>query len=455
MTRTGLASGTRSLRLLARPWQLLCLLLGAVAVLLFFYKGLHYADETQSELRLIPYLRYDERLDFNYFYGAADMVLHGDADLLYPDCSPGDYPQCSEPIHWPGDPLYSRPGVDDYTKAKAIVRGSYFGPPAIAFLQAPLALLSFRAAYWLFSALSLGALAAFLALAWRAGRGVAEMPLFVLGVLAFVPVHETLIMGHLAIFYTLALAGGLLLLRAGRPELAGLCLAVLALKPQWAVLPALYLLVRGERRAFAVMAVASALIFFVPFLATGLEVLPRYLDFVRDVADFNLEEAPHMFSWNGFLFKLGAEPVNRPLYFGLLALSVLPLLVVWRGRDYRLGVAATVVAMLLLSNHSVWYDWALLAVAALFLLLRSPEMSRGQRVEMWVVLLALYVAAGQSTAALLQPDRHFVDWYREAFYSLTPVAFASLLWLASLTLRDGGLALVTSRRPAPRPAGGS
>src|SRR3989304_4624196 len=202
MTRTGLASGTRSLRLLARPWQLLCLLLGAVAILLFFYKGLHYADETQSELRLIPYLRYDERLDFNYFYGAADMVLHGDADLLYPDCSPGDYPQCSEPIHWPGDPLYSRPGVDEYTKAQAIVRGRYFA------------------------------------------------------------------------------------------------------------LPAPSLLVRGARRAFAVMAVASALIFFVPFLATGLDVLPRYLDFVRDVADFNLEEAPHMFSWNGFLFKLGAEPVT-------------------------------------------------------------------------------------------------------------------------------------------------
>src|SRR3990172_10165421 len=228
MTRTGLASGTRSLRLLARPWQLPCLLLGAAAALLFLYDGLRYADETQSELRLIPYLRYDERLDFNYFYGAADMVLHGDAGRLYPDCSPGDYPQCSEPIHWPGDPLYSRPGVDDYTKAKAIVRGSYFGPPAIAFLPAPLALLSFRKAYWLFSLLSLGALGAFVSITWRAGRGVVEMPVVLVGVLAFKPVYETLIMGHLAIFYALALLAGLVLLRAGRPGAAGLCLPFLA-----------------------------------------------------------------------------------------------------------------------------------------------------------------------------------------------------------------------------------
>lgn len=432
-------------RLLA-PWPLLCLLFAAGATLLFLYDALRHADETQSELRLIPYLRYDQRLDFNYFYGAAQMVLHGDAGLLYPDCSPGDYPACAEAIYWPGDAIYSRPGVDEYTLAKAIVRGSYFGPPAIAFLQAPLALLSFRAAFWLFSVLSLGALAGFLYLAWRFARGAPELPFFLLGALAFVPVRETLIMGHLALFYTLATAGGFLLLRSGRPALAGLSLAFLALKPQWALLPGLYLIVRGERRAWAAMAAAAGLVFFLPFLAAGLDTLAVYLDFVRDVAAFNLVEAPHMFSWNGFLFKLTAEPVDEAVYYTLLAVTVLPLLAVWRCGDYDLGVAATVLAMLLLSNHSVWYDWALLLAAGLFLLLRSPQTGRGRRVEMWVVLLALYLAAAQSTAALLEPGRHFIDWYRKDVYLLTPVAFAALVWLASLALREGGPSLVRRRR---------
>ena len=167
MTRAGVESAPSKASLAPRAWPAAAGVFALAALVLFAYNGLRYADETQSELRLIPDLRYDQRLDFNYFYGAAEMVLHGDAGLLYPDCSPSHYPDCSE-IFWPTDPLYSQPGVDDYTKAKAIVRGSYFGPPAIAFLQAPLALLSFRKAYWLFSLLSLGALGAFVSIAWRA-----------------------------------------------------------------------------------------------------------------------------------------------------------------------------------------------------------------------------------------------------------------------------------------------
>jgi len=453
MTRAGVESAPSKASLAPRAWPAAAGVFALAALVLFAYNGLRYANETQSELRLIPDLRYDQRLDFNYFYGAAEMVLHGDAGLLYPDCSPSHYPDCSE-IFWPTDPLYSQPGVDDYTKAKAIVRGSYFGPPAIAFLQAPLALLSFRKAYWLFSLLSLGALGAFVSITWRAGRGVSEMPVLLVGVLAFKPVYETLIMGHLAIFYALALLVGLLLLRAGRPVAAGLCLSFLALKPMWAVLPALFLLVRGERRAFAALAIASSLILFLPFLAAGIDTLPTYLGFVRDVADFNLQEAPHMFSWNGFLFKLTSGPVDQPVYYGLIAASLLPLLIVWRGGDFHLGAAASIVAMLLVSNHSVWYDWVLLAVAAVLLVLRAAQMSRGQRVETWVVLLALYVATSQSTAALLQPDRHFIDWYGEAFYSLTPVAFASLWWMASLSIREAGWSPL-SLRPLRRRAAGS
>jgi len=54
----------------------------------------------------------------------------------------------------------------------------------------------------------------------------------------------------------------------------------------------------------------------------------------------------------------------------------------------------------------------------------------------------------------LQPDRHFIDWYGEAFYSLTPVAFASLWWMASLSIREAGWSPL-SLRPLRRRAAGS
>jgi hypothetical protein len=127
--------------------------------------------------------------------------------------------------------------------------------------------------------------------------------------------------------------------------------------------------------------------------------------------------------------------------------------VVWRSGDYLLSVAAMMVAMLLISTHSVWYDWGILSVAAVFLVLRSVRFGRGLRVEMWVVLLALFLATGQSISEVLAPDRHAVDWHRAAFFAATPVAFASLLWMATIPLRQGGLDSILRPRTLDLDAG--
>jgi len=292
----------------------------------------------------------------------------------------------------------------------------------------------------LFSALSAGALAGYVFLAWRAGRHVPELPLLIAGALTFRPVHEAVIMGHMTLFFVLALTAGFLALRAKQPVLTGLAFSVLALKPQWAILPALFLLWQREWRALAVMAIVSSLIFFVPFFVTGFETLRNYYHFLRQAAEIDLRDAPHMFSWNGFLYKLeGFTTVeamggDKTIIYSLIALTAALMFVVWWSRDFFLTVAATVIAMLLVSTHSVWYDWALLIVAALFLALRP--MSRWVRFELWIVLLALFLASSQSVAELLYPDRHFIAWGRSAFYTLTPVAFGSLLWLVSVALRE-------------------
>jgi hypothetical protein len=150
-----------------------------------------------------------------------------------------------------------------------------------------------------------------------------------------------------------------------------------------------------------------------------------------------------MFSWNGFLFKLrggplhGGTPPPEWQTYVLIAITAVPLLLIYRSRDFLLGAAGTVLAMLLLSIHSVWYDWALLSAAALFLTMRTPGMSRAHRLELWAVMLALYLACAQSTSALLTPARHNIDWHRQTIYLATPVAFAALLWLAALPYREG------------------
>jgi hypothetical protein len=427
------------------PWNLACGAFVTAAVLIFLYSGLRFADETQRQLRLIPWLPYDARVDFGYFYAGATLAWNGEAFDLYPNPH--------ERTYYPGDPLFNEFDAD-YIKARLLARGNFYNPPALAYMLSPLASLSFRDAFWLFSLLSGMALAGYVALGWFTARRIAEWPLLVLGVLSFKPVHEAIIMGHMTLFFVLAITGGFLLLRAEKPVLAGLALSLLALKPQWAVLPGLFLLVRGEWRALGTMFVAASAIFFVPFLVTGFETLRDYVVFLREAQRWDLTAPPHMFSWNGFLFKLQGgpgvgvlEPPAKALVYTLIGLTAVPLIVVWWSRDYLLGAAATIVAMLLISTHSVWYDWALLSVAAFMLVLRAPRMERSHRLEMWLLLLALHLAASQSMAELLWPDRHYIFWDRQAFYTLTPVAFGALLWLASLAIREDLMRWPFSWRP--------
>ena len=92
----------------------------------------------------MPYLAYDERVDFAYFYAGASMAYHGDAAELYP--VPGEL------TYYPYDPIFDVT-TEPYALDRLIARGNYYNPPALAFLHAPLAMLSFRDAFWTFSGL--------------------------------------------------------------------------------------------------------------------------------------------------------------------------------------------------------------------------------------------------------------------------------------------------------------
>src|SRR5436190_4085575 len=166
-----------------RTWKLVCAAFAILAALVFFNQLRQRVDETQHEQRLIPYLAYDQRTDYNYFYASATMALNGEASDLYP--------ASGENTVQPGDPAFAA-ARDDDERARLLTKGAYYNPPALALLQAPLAALDFKTSYRVFTALSLAALVAFLALAWRAGRRVPGLPLFILGALAFRLVHEVL-----------------------------------------------------------------------------------------------------------------------------------------------------------------------------------------------------------------------------------------------------------------------
>ena len=160
----------------------------------------------------------------------------------------------------------------------------YISPPPVAWLAVPFAALPYEAAYWIWCALLLAALAA----AWwlaapPAGRA---RIVYLVAAVGWLPVIYGLQLAQPALFVAAGAAASYALLRAGRPFWAGLVLGVLALKPQLAFLVPVTLLAARRERAFLGAAASLGALAAVSALALGPHGLADYrerLDFASGV----------------------------------------------------------------------------------------------------------------------------------------------------------------------------
>lgn len=340
--------------------------------------------------------------------------------------------------------------------------------PGLTVLMHPLTYLDVDTAFRIYVAVNVVAL---LGVAWVAQAGV-RSPLakvaVALGVLALPQTHWALRVGHFTEVLALAALGGLLLAER-RPRTAGLLIAVLALKPQYVIVPLAYFVwsrnwravatCTGTLAALAVAGIAAMEMRDPHGLATVnytfhyyLERVPWTLEyFTSGQLEQNYTQA-WQYSWYGFLVSAGIEP-NPLIAFDLIVLSAAAVGVVWWKCPSRVSVVATALGMLLISPHSSFYNWSMLAVAGA-LLLRS-----GIRPAYVTPLLlgGMFVAAAATQAATPWPIP--VDAFRDpdtrGLYWVQPAALLTLFALAifgrETTDEDAvgvGIRLVRGRRSA-------
>jgi alpha-1,2-mannosyltransferase len=330
--------------------------------------------------------------DFNAFYSAAILTLNGEAVNAYDHAAMG--------------------AAQQQVSDSPVKNFPWFYPPVMFAFVAPLAFLSYPAAFALWVLAPLVALV--LVIRRYAGHALASV-----AILIFPGTLQSVLAGQNGVLSALIIAGGVLSLER-RPVLAGAILGLLSYKPHVAAAVYAALLIGHYWRALgAAIAVALALV------AASLVVLgpDPWLAFFRET------EVARIFMENGKLrWTFMATPFAAARLAGLdvqvayalqAAVScgaLVALFVVWRRNDIPLDARAAVLVTVipLLSPYAFSYDLAIIGIALLWLLREGFE--TGFRHDELVVFAIAWVIALMGFLLALASD-----------VLLTPVVLVALL----------------------------
>ena len=254
----------------------------------------------------------------------------------------------------------------------------YENAPPWAFLVAPLTSLPYTVAYVVCVALMLACLVAAALLAAPSDR---LLRIIYVGA-AFGSLEVALGpgFGQPAALVALAIVGCWRLLRADRPVLAGLVLAVISVKPNIALLVPLALLLAGHARAFIYWAAASLVLAAISVVALQASGVQDYLALLAISPRYLVGEP----SWT--LVALLGAPAGLPLE-ALLVAGAAAAAWLYRHQGPEVPIAVGIVATLAVVPHLHAQDFVLLVVAIWVLHRAQLEQLDGRRLAaFWVAL---------------------------------------------------------------------
>ena len=240
--------------------------------------------------------------------------------------------------------------------------------PQVALVFEPLAAFPFLLSFLLFSVISALAYAAATWVLWRHAPQLKRSGAYVVLLAAACPgLLYTLRFGQISTLTLIAPALAVAALAADRRFIAGLCLGLLAYKPQLLVVVVPTLVLARDWRCLGGVLAMSAGELALGWLVAGNGGMQQYVETLRDLArrpDLVMLYPENAHSLRGFLRLLGVPTAwATGITLALIPACAWALARVWRpAGDSLMQVSALVTGMLLLSPHLLSYDLLLLVV---------------------------------------------------------------------------------------------
>ncbi len=302
-------------------------------------------------------------------------------------------------------------------------------PPAFLITVLPLGALSFSMAWVIFSIVSVLALLA-------ATRSFSAGLLPVWLAFALAPAYmPALFMGQTSLLWTAGLLAALAAIRGNQPILAGVYIGLLTLKPQLGIVIPVALLAIGAWRTIAAATVTTIATSLFATFVVGIDYWPELRAMAQqhfDVISASIAENNLMVSPFGAMAGLGV-PISTALILQwcITLLAAASVAIAWRSHriSFDLKAAILLIAILLSTPYLWYYEAALLAPAALFML-RAGVL----RMEMPSILLAASMWLGLGPSLMLAIFR-LDTTFRFVFAPIVLVAFATCLRAVYVRLR--------------------
>ncbi|WP_424833383.1 glycosyltransferase family 87 protein [Ruegeria sp.] len=325
-------------------------------------------------------------------------------------------------LAYSGDPLAAF-NPDTLVLVHGIYEGKWMPwlyPPGFLIALIPLGAFSFPIAWIIFISVSLLAMLA--AIRQFAG-GVTPVWIGFSVAPAMLP---ALIIGQTSVLWIACLLAALASLRSGRPIMAGVLIGFLTLKPQLGILIPVALLACFAWRTIAAAAVTTLILAAVSTLIMGAE----YWVQMKELAEVHVEvireasiENHLMVSLFSILLGMGVSEVWAfSMQWCATGLAAITVALAWYSPrvDFDLRAATLLLAIMVSSPYFWYYESAVLAPAALFLLRAGVLKTSG----LGSVLAALmWLGAVPATLFIILSDIRVVS----VRFTLAPVAFAACL----------------------------
>ena len=285
----------------------------------------------------------------------------------------------------------------------------YLNPPLVAWLVTPLSSLPFETALTIWRIVLAGSVLLTWLLA-APGRGLQRFAHLFAAVSIYI-LYLGFRLGQVTLIVVAALAISWWLIKHNRPLLAGIALAAITLKPQFAFLVPLALVAAGYWRVFAGFLLVSVPLTIVSLLAMGSQGIHDFLTSSNLAHEMVGEHQITLLNSVGWL----------PLVVAASALAAaIALVTAYRSRHQgpELPIAAGIVGTLLVSPYINGFDLAALVLAAWLVLRTSPPMWQKALLVAGYLDLVLYVVTGVgltvalefvwllSMQLLIKPDGH-------------------------------------------------